>query len=140
MPGEASKHIHQALCVIIFMLKIRGILRSTPSSWYFADCRKIQSRWKGFVARRAFLRDRRRRWIEKRSQSLRLHQDRRWKWIDTKDHVLARRRNSGFKVCANFTCVYSIMQLTATQKNGSSTVSHQQRHGHNSTLGTTTCW
>eukprot|EP00892_Ulva_mutabilis_P010318 jgi/Ulvmu1/7659/UM038_0088.1 len=51
----------------------------------------IQCRWKGFIARRAFLRDRRKRWIAKRSESLRMHQDRRWKWMDAKDQILVRQ-------------------------------------------------
>lgn len=58
----------------------------------------IQSRWKGFVARRAFLRDRRMRWLQKRAVSLRLHQDRRWKWMDTKDQVLEKHRKESPKV------------------------------------------
>lgn len=38
------------------------------------------------------------RWIRKRSESLRLHQDRRWKWMDTKDQVVQRYRNASPKV------------------------------------------
>lgn len=67
----------------------------TKSTWAAIT---IQRRWKGFITRRAFLRDRRMQWMQKRADSMRLHQGRRWKWMDTKDNILDQLRTAA-KVC-----------------------------------------
>lgn len=89
--------------------QLRHVYDEAALSWTVAiwAATTIQRRWKGFIARRAYLRDRRQRWVAKRSESLRLHQDRRWKWMDTKDQVLARQRSPECEVWQLFVWCFS---------------------------------